>query len=57
MGAFNTFVGNLTAKGMSKNEAGAVAYGAGKKKYGAKAMAKGSAAGKPAKNFAKGKGK
>lgn len=57
MGAFNTLVGNLTAKGMSTNEAGAIAYKQGKKKYGAKAMAKGAAAGKPAGNFAGKKGK
>lgn len=57
MGAFNTLVGNLTAKGMSKDEAGAIAYKQGKKKFGATAMAKGAATGKPARNFAGKKGK
>lgn len=52
MGAFTALVGQLTAKGMSKGEAGAIAYKQGAKKYGKKAMAKGARLGKPAKNFA-----
>jgi hypothetical protein len=52
MGAFNTLVGKLEAKGLPASEAGGIAYKQGAKKYGKKAMAKGAATGKPAKNFA-----
>lgn len=46
MGAFKKLVGKLERKGLSKKEAGGIAYIQGRKKYGAAGMARKAAAGR-----------
>jgi hypothetical protein len=46
MSKFKQFQASLERKGMSKDEAGAIAYKAGVKKYGKKGMAKKAALGR-----------
>lgn len=45
-GKFKKLVAKLEKKGISAKRAGGIAYAAGKKKYGAKGMAKKAAAGR-----------
>lgn len=57
MSAFKKFVNTLRDKGYSKESAGAIAYSAGKKKYGAKAMAGAAKEKESVKSWLKKKGK